>query len=135
MSDLYELTGLNQFDSNPTDNPDLMEMIADTWIEKALYYGLKKCGNFSWRESWVVVDGIKYNISINNTAIVGERDCASLAIELRKLREKIAKAKAEIELFLEQEKVGDNIYTEVGEGIAIALGLLKNEIGEDKDNE
>ena len=135
MRDIHEFNGLNQFDSNPTDDPDLMEMIADTWIEKALYYGLKKCGNFSWRESWVVVDGIKYNISINNTAIVGERDCASLAIELRKLREKIDKAKAEIEFFLEQEKVEDGTYTDVGEGIAIALGLLNNEIGEDKENE
>ena len=51
------------------------------------------------------------------------------------LLEKIAKAKAEIELFLEQEKVEDGTYTEVGEGIAIALGLLNNEIGEDKENE
>ena len=51
------------------------------------------------------------------------------------LLEKIAKAKAEIELFLEQEKVEDGTYTEVGEGIAIALGLLKNEIGEDKEND
>ena len=51
------------------------------------------------------------------------------------LLEKIAKAKAEIELFLEQEKVEDGTYTDVGQGIAIALGLLKNELGEDKENE
>ena len=96
-------TGLNQFDGNPTDSPDLMEEIANTWIEKALYYGIKKCGGFSWRESWVVVDGIKYNISINNTEIMGDRDCAGLEIELRKLREKINKAIDEID-FLRQHR-------------------------------
>ena len=47
-----------------------------------------------------------------------------------KLRSKIDKAKSNIELMLEQEKQKDGTYTEVGQGIAIALGLLNNEIGE-----
>lgn len=46
------------------------------------------------------------------------------------LLEKIAKAKTNIEIMLEQEKQADGTYTDVGQGIAIALGLLKNEIGE-----
>ena len=45
-------------------------------------------------------------------------------------RSKIAKAKANIEILLEQEKQKDGTYTEVGQGIAIALGLLNHEIGE-----
>ncbi len=45
-------------------------------------------------------------------------------------RSKIDKVKSDIELMLEQEKQKDGTYTEVGQGIAIALGLLKNEIGE-----
>ena len=123
-------TGLNQFDSNPTDSPDLMEMIADTWIEKALYYGLKRCGGFSWRESWVVVDGVKYNISINNTEIVGDRDCAGLELKLNKLQGKVEQTRTDIEVLLEAEKQPDGTYTDVGRGIAIALGLLKHNIGE-----
>jgi hypothetical protein len=62
-------------------------------------------------------------------------DICNLTSMNDELLEKIAKAKAEIELFLEQEKVEDGTYTEVGEGIAIALGLLNNELGEDKENE
>lgn len=135
MRDLYEFNGLNQFDSNPTDDPDLMEMIAETWIEKALYYGLRKCGHFSWRESWVVVDGIKYNISINNTSIVGERDCAGLSIELRKLREKINDAIEEIEKTENTQEHtsydGDiNIKGAFNDGMEKALEILKRNIGE-----
>ena len=99
---IIENTGLNQFDSNPTDSPDLMEEIANTWIEKALYYGIKKCGGFSWRESWVVVDGVKYNISINNTEIMGDRDCAGLEIELKKLQEKVNRAIEELRKEIEE---------------------------------
>jgi len=131
MRDLYEFNGLNQFDSNPTDDPDLMEMIAETWIEKALYYALRKVGSFSWRESWVVVDGIKYNISINNTSIVGERDCAGLSIELRKLREKIDKAIEEIKELPTRGSVGMDGTICRNE----VLEILKRHIGEDKENE
>jgi hypothetical protein len=130
MRDLYELTGLNQFDSNPTNDPDLIEMIADTWIEKALYYALRKAGDFPWRESWVVVDGTKYYISINNSAYMGYRSCASLQRELRELQAKIKQTKTDISVLLEAEKQKDGTYTDVGQGIAIALGLINNEIGE-----
>ena len=118
-------TGLNQFDSNPTDSPDLMEEIANTWIEKALYYGIKKCGGFSWRESWVVVDGIKYNISINNTEIMGDRDCAGLEIELRKLREKINKSIEEMDN-IDLNEYADNSYQIVEK----CKEILKRNIGE-----
>lgn len=50
-------------------------------------------------------------------------------------RSKIAKAKINIEIMLEQEKQKDGTYTDVGQGIAIALGLFNNELGEDKENE
>ena len=45
-------------------------------------------------------------------------------------RSKIYKAKSNIEIMLEQEKQADGTYTEVGQGVAIALALLKNELGE-----
>ena len=63
-SGTIENLGLKQFDANPTDSPDLNEMIAETWIRKALYYAIKKIGGFNWMEAWVVVDGKKYNIRI-----------------------------------------------------------------------
>lgn len=122
---IIEDTGLNQFDSNPTDSPDLMEEIANTWIEKALYYGLKKCGDFSWRESWVIVDGTKYNISINNTEIMGDRDCAGLEIELRELREKIDKAIKEIEI--EIKSTYDFAEKEI---LNRTIKIIKRNIGE-----
>lgn len=50
--------------------------------------------------------------------------------ENSRLYEKIDKVKANIEILLEQEKQKDGTYTDVGQGIAIALGLLNNEIGE-----
>lgn len=127
-------TGLNQFDRNPTDSPDLMEMIADTWIEKALYYGLKKCGDFSWRESWVIVDGTKYNISINNTEIMGDRDCAGLEIELRKLREKIDKAIEELQKEIEENHLNVIEYADgewiVKDFVYGAIERFKRSIGE-----
>ena len=128
--DMYQYFGLNQFDSNPTDGPDFHEMIADTWILKALYYGIKKCGGFKWHESWVLVDGVKYNISINNTEIVGDRDCIGLELKLNELQGKVEQTRADIEVLLEAEKQPDGTYTDVGRGIAIALGLLKHNIGE-----
>lgn len=134
MRDTHEFNGLNQFDSNPTDSPDLMEMIADTWVEKALYYGLRKCGDISWRESWVVVDGIKYNISINNTSIVGERDCASLEIELRRLREKIDKAIEEMQKEIEENHLNVIDYADgewiVKDFVYGAIERFKKNIGE-----
>ena len=45
-------------------------------------------------------------------------------------RSKVDKAKTNIETMLEAEKQKDGTYTEVGKGIAIALGLLKHNIGE-----
>ncbi|SET05889.1 hypothetical protein SAMN02910413_1683 [Pseudobutyrivibrio sp. C4] len=45
-------------------------------------------------------------------------------------RSKIDNAKSNIEIMLEQEKQKDGTYTDVGQGIAIALGLLNNELGE-----
>ena len=46
-------------------------------------------------------------------------------------RSEIDKAKSNIEIMLEQEKQTDGTYTDVGQGIAIALELLKNERGEE----
>ena len=132
---IIEDTGLNQFDRNPTDSPDLMEEIANTWIEKALYYGLKKCGDFSWRESWVIVDGTKYNISINNTEIMGDRDCAGLEIELRKLREKINKSIEEIKALsptpiAEDVINGNPVKDAVWETLIEVEKIIKRNIGE-----
>jgi hypothetical protein len=105
-------------------------MIAETWVEKALYYALRKVGSFSWRESWVVVDGIKYNISINNTSIVGERNCAGLSIELRKLREKVDKAIKEMEIEYNNLEYVENYNRSASYGIRKSIEILKRNIGE-----
>jgi hypothetical protein len=48
---------------------------------------------------------------------------------LKKLK-KIEQTKTDISILLEAEKQKDGTYTDVGKGIAIALGLINNEIGE-----
>lgn len=55
--------GLNQFDSNPTEDPELKLLIAETWLRKALYYGLKTMEP-GCLEAWIIVNGVRYDIRI-----------------------------------------------------------------------
>ena len=85
-----------------------------------------------WKE---VIENLKYLISEDCTDTQFDyADEIEIAIRVMESQEdkysKINKATSNIELMLEQEKQADGTYTDVGQGIAIALGLLKNEIGE-----
>lgn len=57
-------TGLKQFGGNPTEDPELKDAIAETWLRKALYYGLKTSNPFIWLKTWVNIDGVRYDIKI-----------------------------------------------------------------------
>ena len=85
-----------------------------------------------WKE---VIENLKYLISEDCTDTQFDyADEIEIAIRVMESQEdkysKINKATSNIELMLEQEKQADGTYTDVGQGIAIALGLLNNEIGE-----
>lgn len=85
-----------------------------------------------WKE---IIENLKYLISEDCTDTQFDyADEIEIAIRVMESQEdkysKINKATSNIELMLEQEKQADDTYTDVGQGIAIALGLLKNEIGE-----
>lgn len=85
-----------------------------------------------WKE---VIENLKYLISEDCTDTQFDyADEIEIAIKVMESQEdmysKINKAKANIEIMLEQEKQKDGTYTDVGKGIAIALGLINNEIGE-----
>ena len=56
--------GLKQFDSNPIDDKDLKDLICETWLRKALYYAISKSKDFTLCRTWVLVDGVRYNITI-----------------------------------------------------------------------
>ena len=45
-------------------------------------------------------------------------------------REKIDNALADMQLMLDQEVLNDNVISDVGQGIAIAMELLRTNIGE-----
>ena len=45
-------------------------------------------------------------------------------------RSKIDKALADMQSMLDQERLNDNVISDVGQGIEIAMGLLKENIGE-----
>lgn len=85
-----------------------------------------------WKE---VIENLKYLISEDCTDTQFDyADEIEIAIRVMESQEdlhsKINKAKSNIEIMLEQEKQKDGTYTEVGQGIVIALGLINNEIGE-----
>ena len=52
------------------------------------------------------------------------------AFEIKELRSKIDNALADMQSMLDQEVLNDNVISDVGQGIAIAMGLLKENIGE-----
>ena len=76
-----------------------------------------------------VIERSKYE-SIRSQLLKDINEIAALSKANRDLYTKIDKAKSNIEIMLEQEKQADGTYTDVGEGIAIALGLFNNELGE-----
>lgn len=76
-----------------------------------------------------VIERSEYNRALELIAyLFGEHD--KREAEYTDLHSKINKAKSDIKIMLEAEKQKDGTYTDVGQGIAIALGLLNNEIGE-----
>ena len=52
------------------------------------------------------------------------------AFEVKELRSKIDNALADMQSMFNQEVLNDNVTSDVGLGIAIAMGLLKENIGE-----
>lgn len=70
--------------------------------------------------------------SLSNAELIADILNTDLGNEKYKVvkKSKVDKAKTNIEVLLEAEKQKDGTYTDVGQGIAIALGLINNEIGE-----
>ena len=52
------------------------------------------------------------------------------AFEVKELRSKIDNALTDMQSMLDQEVLNDNVISDVGQGIEIAMGLLKRNIGE-----
>lgn len=58
----------------------------------------------------------------------GQIQCAPTADVIE--RSKIDEALADMQSMLDQEVLNDNVISDVGQGIEIAMGLLKENIGE-----
>lgn len=57
--------GLEQFDSNrDVSAEELLEAMQETFIRKAFYYFTRKFKVNEWFKTWVIVDGVHYDIEI-----------------------------------------------------------------------
>lgn len=75
--------------------------------------------------SYHAESGREYQLLLRDRNIVREQPTADV-IE----RSKIDNALADMQSMLDQEVLNDNVISDVGQGIEIAMGLLQENIGE-----